>query len=193
MNFKNSPFKKCPRCQTKCLVHDKKCNECGLIFERLQYTSNRTAKKNLLNGKRDEVVMIKEWPQDANKVKALWLCGLLGFTGAHNFYLGRFWRASFVLIGLLLTMTFVILSDFGLYGTTIYYIIRYLALIPGACVLIFWVSDFLNILLEKYKIPVSIDENLYEIKSKIIINDEKTVKNKEKIIKFKKKHKKNKN
>lgn len=186
MKFKSSPFKKCPRCDTKCLIHEKKCHECGLIFERLQFSSNKTAKKNLLHGKRDEVVMIKEWPVDAKKTKALWLCGLLGFAGAHNFYLGRFWRACFVLLGLLLTLTFVLLSDFGLYGTTIYHIIRYLALIPGACVLIFWISDFLNILLENYKIPVSIDENLYKIKSNLIINDEKIEKNKKKQIKNKK-------
>ena len=104
----------------------------------------------------------------------------------HIIFILEDFGVCFVLLCLLLSLTFVLFSDFVLYLTTIYHIIRYLALIPGACVLIFWISDFLNILLENYKIPVSIDENLYKIKSNLIINDEKIEKNKKKKIKNRK-------
>jgi TM2 domain-containing membrane protein YozV len=193
MRFNNSPFKKCPRCKTKCFINEKKCHECGLIFERLNYTSNKTAKKNILHGRKDETIMVTEWPFDAKKSTSLWLCGFLGFTGAHNFYLGRFWKASIMLLGLVLAITTVLLSDFGLYGTTLYNTIRYIAIIPGASVLIFWILDFINIFFEKYKIPVSIDENLYNLKPEVIKNikkDEKLIKNYKK---YNKKDKKSKN
>lgn len=173
LKFKSSPFQKCPRCKTKCMLRSKKCHECGLVFERLNYTSNKTAKRNILKGRRSEVLMVTDFPYDAKKSTALILCGLLGFSGAHNFYLGRFWKASFVLLGLLLSLTTVLLTEYGLYDTTLYTVIRYFAILPGASVLIFWIWDFIGIFLERYKIPVSIDENFYDLKSKIIENDDK--------------------
>lgn len=175
MNFKkNSPFKKCPRCKTKSFVNVSKCPDCGLIFERLNYVSNKSAKKNLLKGKRNEVIMVTDWPADAKKSTALLLCGFLGFTGAHNFYLGKFFKASFVLLGLILATVLVFLSDYGFYGSTIYSVIRYIAILPGSSVLILWFSDFISIFLERYKIPVSIDKNLYNIKEQIISPKNKT-------------------
>lgn len=168
---KKSPFKKCPRCKTKCLIHSKKCQDCGLIFERLNYTSNKVAKKNLLKGRKNEVVMTNDWPLDAKKSTALLLSGFLGFTGAHNFYLGRFFRASFVFLGLLLALAMVFLSEYGLYETRLYETVRIVALVPGSSVLFLWFADFISIFLEKYKIPVSIDEKLYTI-----VESEKTSK-----------------
>ncbi len=166
MKFRSeSPFKKCPRCKTKCLKHEKSCHVCGLIFDRLNYTSNKLAKKNLLKGRRNEVIMVSEWPYDAKKSTALWLCGFLGFSGAHNFYLGRFWKASIMLLGILIALTLVILSDLGFpTNSGIYYYLRVIGIIPGSSVLIFWISDFISIFLEKYKIPVSVDNSLIEIK-----------------------------
>lgn len=169
MNFKkSSPFKKCPRCNTKCLVNSKKCHYCELIFDRLNYTSNKTAKKNILKRRRNEVVMVTDWPLDAKKSTALLLCGFLGFSGAHNFYLGRFLKASFVLIGLILATVLVFLSESGLYGTTLYEVVHLIAIVPGSSVLILWFSDFIGIFLERYKIPVSIDENLYKLKDEVV-------------------------
>jgi TM2 domain-containing membrane protein YozV len=182
MKFKTtgSPFKKCPRCKVKCLVSEKKCHECGLVFERLNYTSNKSAKRNLLKGKRDEVIMVSDWPYDAKKSTSLLLCGFVGFTGAHNFYLGRFWKASIMLLGLLLAITTVLLSEYGLYGSPVYNIIRYIAILPGASVLIFWILDFISIFLERYKVPVSIDEKLYNIKEEVLDNNKKKSNNKKK-------------
>lgn len=169
MKFTSSPFKKCPRCKEKCFVHEKKCHECGLVFERLNYTSNKTAKKNILHGKRNEVLMTKIWPFDAKKLTALLLCGLLGFTGAHNFYLGRFWKGTTMLLGSLIAVAMVILSDLGFPSDQgINYYLFVVGIIPGSCALIFWITDFLNIFFERYYIPVSIDENLYNLKSNVV-------------------------
>jgi TM2 domain-containing membrane protein YozV len=113
--------------------------------------------------------MVSEWPYDAKKSTSLWLCGFLGFTGAHNFYLGRFIKGLIMLIGLLIALTLVILSDYGYSPNTGFsYYLRIIGVIPGASVLIFWISDFLSIFLERYKIPVSIDGNLYDLKSEVL-------------------------
>ena len=77
----------------------------------------------------------------------------------------------------------VILTD-TLYGTNVWTYLYLLVIIPGSCVLIFWVSDFFAIFFERYKIPVAIDENLLKLKETIVENKEK---------KLKKKDKKNKN
>lgn len=183
---KNSPFKKCPRCKEKCLVHEKACHECGLIFERLNYTSNKSAKKLILKGKFKDTIKTADWPYDAKKSTAMWLSGLLGFTGAHNFYLGRFIKGSISLFGFVLSLVMVILND-QLYGTTTWSYLNWIVLIPGACVLLFWIIDFVAIFFERYKIPVAIDENLLKVKNNILNEDRKPVEE----LKFNKNSKKN--
>ena len=167
---KSSPFKKCPRCKEKCLAHAKTCNECGLIFERLNYTSNKSAKKLILKGKYKDTLKTADWPYDAKKLTALLLCGFLGFTGAHNFYLGRFIKGSLALFGIVLSTIMVALND-QIFGTQIWHYLNLIVLIPGACSLIFWITDFFVIFLEKYKIPVAIDENLLQVKKNVIEKD----------------------
>lgn len=189
-------YRKCPRCKEKCLTHEKSCHECGLIFERLNYTSNKSAKKLILKGNRRDTIQTSDWPYDAKKSTALLLCGFLGITGAHNFYLGRFFKGAISLFGFVLSLIMVILTDV-LYGSTVWTYLYLLVIIPGSCVLIFWVSDFFAIFFEKYKIPVAIDENLIKLKETIIENksekelkNKKEKKNKEKTRKNKEKNKK---
>lgn len=164
---KNSFFKKCPRCNEKCVSSAKSCPECGLVFDRLNYTSNKSAKKLLLRGNFKDTIKTADWPYDAKKSTALLLCGFLGFTGAHNFYLGRFFKAIISLFGFLLSLIMVILTD-QIYGTQIWTYLYLIAIIPGSCVLIFWISDFFSIFFERYKIPVAIDENLYALKGTVL-------------------------
>lgn len=99
-------------------------------------------------------------------------------TGAHNFYLGRFLKGAVSLFGFILSLVMVILTDV-IYGSTVWTYLYLLVVIPGSCVLIFWVSDFFSIFFERYKIPVAIDENLIKLKETIIENkSEKETKNK---------------
>ena len=166
--MKNDSFlKKCPRCKSKCYKHEKKCSDCGLIFERLNYTSNKCAKKLLLKGKYKDTIKTYDWPVDVKKSTALFLCIFLGYTGAHNFYVGRFLKALISLTGFILSIIMVILTDY-IYGSTLWNILWLFALIPGTCVLWFWFSDLIFILFEKYKIPVAIDDRLYNLKNTII-------------------------
>ena len=167
----DSGIKKCPRCGEKNLASQKKCAYCGLVFERLNYCSNKSARKEVIKFRKRNYIMTKEWPADASKKVALLLCGFLGFCGAHNFYLGRFYKGLTVLFGLVSAIVLLFIP----YKSLAYNIIWYISLIPAACVLIFWILDFVKIFLERYKIPVSIDEKLYALKDQTI-NIEKSEK-----------------
>lgn len=162
-----SMYKKCPRCKERCFQHEKSCHECGLIFERLNYTSNKSAKKLILKGNYKDTIKTSDWPADAKKTTATLLCLFLGYTGAHNFYLGRFIKAGISLFGFVLAVVMVILTDY-IYGTTTWNILWLISIIPGTCVLLFWFSDLISIIFEKYKIPVAIDENLYKLKNSVL-------------------------
>lgn len=162
-----SMYKKCPRCKERCFQHEKSCHECGLIFERLNYTSNKSAKKLILKGNYKDTIKTSDWPADAKKTTATLLCLFLGYTGAHNFYLGRFIKAGISLFGFVLAVVMVVLTDY-IYGTTTWNILWLISIIPGTCVLLFWFSDLISIIFERYKIPVAIDENLYKLKNSVL-------------------------
>lgn len=178
------------------MAHAKSCHECGLIFERLNFTSNKTAKKLLLKGKRKDTIKTADWPYDAKKSVALLLCGFLGVTGAHNFYLGRFVKGLISFFGIVLSTIMVVLND-QIFGTQVWGYLNLLVLIPGTCSLVFWITDFFLIFLEKYKIPVAIDENLLEVKKNAIDKDVESVeglkfnKNNKNLIKNRKNNHKN--
>ena len=166
MKYDNG-IRKCPRCGEKNLANQKKCAFCGLVFERLNYCSNKSARKEVIKLRKRNYIMTKEWPADASKKVALLLCGFLGLFGAHNFYLGRFYKGMTVLFGLICSIVLLFLP----YKSLAYDIIWYISLLPAACVLIFWAMDFIKIFLERYKIPVSIDEKLYALKDQTIIKE----------------------
>ena len=191
----DSGIRKCPRCGEKNLSSQKKCAFCGLVFERLKYCSNKSARKEVIKFRKRNYIMTKDWPDDASKKVALLLCGFLGLFGAHNFYLGRFYKGITVLFGFICSVILLFLP----YKSLAYNIIWYISLLPAASVLILWVMDFIRIFLERYKIPVSIDEKLYSLKNEIVVdekqnNEEKVEnidKNSKKINKKSKKDKKN--
>ena len=166
MKYDNG-IRKCPRCGEKNLASQKKCAFCGLIFERLNYCSNKSARKEVIKLRKRNYIMTKEWPADASKKVAMLLCGFLGIFGAHNFYLGRFYKGLTVLFGFICSVVLLLIP----YKSLAYNIIWYISLIPAACVLFFWVLDFIKIFLERYKIPVSIDERLYALKDQTMSTD----------------------
>ena len=89
MNFRrNSGYKRCPRCGNKCLQAQSQCEECGLLFERMEFASNKAAKKKLRHFDTDYVIYTNQYPKDVNYIKLLLLTIFLGITGAHYYYVG---------------------------------------------------------------------------------------------------------
>lgn len=158
--YRRSEVKKCPRCGEKCLFNAPKCPECGLLFSRLSLVTNKAGKRCVRKRQKDKVLYVSSWPADAKRWKALLLCGFLGLYGAHNFYLGRYIKATFSLIFSTITTIFAAMT---VYPDFYYTFIQFFA-IPAAFPLFFWVIDFIQIAVGKYKIPVSIPDDPKEIK-----------------------------
>lgn len=158
--YRKSETKRCPRCGEKCLFSAYKCPECGLIFSRLSLVTNKAGKKAFWKRQNDKILHVTSWPEDAKRWKALLLCGFLGLYGAHNFYLGRYYKAFFCLIFTAISTVFACMTVYP----DFYFIFIRIFAIPAAFPLIFWVTDFVRICIGKYKIPVSIPDKIEEVK-----------------------------
>ena len=152
----------CPRCKEKNFKNQKKCSECGLVFEKLNYVTNRAGKIAVVKREKEKVLNVTNWPSDVKKHKALLLCGFLGFLGIHNFYLGRYLKGAFSLFVTLVASVCILLEnyiDYSKFYETFFFL-------PTAIMFIFWWLDFILILINKYKIPVAIDYEYFGIKTK---------------------------
>ncbi len=144
---------KCPRCGEENFKTQKKCSDCGLIFDRLNYVSNRAGKIAVIKREKENILRVTKWPSDAKKGKALLLCGFLGLVGAHNFYLGRYLKGFFSLIVTLVACVCILLENVIDYAS---FYENFFFLPTGIMFLMWWV-DFILIASNKYKIPVALD------------------------------------
>ncbi len=79
--------KVCPRCGNKCLLAQEKCDDCGLLFSRLQYASNKAAKRKIAHFDSDFVIYTKDYPSDLKWWKVLLMTIFTGLFGGHYYYL----------------------------------------------------------------------------------------------------------
>lgn len=156
----NKINKRCPRCDMKMPVQAKICPGCGLNYDKFDMATNRAGKLAVKEGRKDDIVMRKGCPADVNKTKLLLITIFLGFTGAHNYYVGRYGRGIFFTVFFLFGLANAVLTT--IFKTAItgmfYEVLTILALIWGA-VLLTWMFDIVNVVFNKYRIPVSLDIN----------------------------------
>ena len=92
------------------------------------------------------------FPKDVSKKTFMFLCGFLGFFGAHNFYVGRYIKAIFqVFIGVF-SLIATICS-----GVPFFDFIMTFMFIPVAINAFLWIFDLIDGALNKYRIPVAVD------------------------------------
>ena len=143
----------CPRCGEKLLLHQKKCDECGLLFSRLEQATNAEAKKQFF-AKEKSIIMVKQLPKDVNKWKLLALNFFLGVFGGHCFYVGRYYRASYMLFFGLLSLVYV--SFFNPPDWFLNLMSSPFVVIPVAILAFMWMTDFVLIIFDRFKVPVAI-------------------------------------
>ncbi|MDD3231792.1 MAG: hypothetical protein PHV79_03380 [Clostridia bacterium] len=168
-------YKKCPRCNQKAYLNDVKCDECGLVFSRLNFASNLEAKKAIVNGEREKVITTTQFPSDLKRWLAGVLCAFGGFLGLHNFYVGRYFKGAFCFIVSFITiiLIFTLESTSVLFETLLW-------LFPAAAVFAFWFHDLFLIAINKYKVPIALLMPEKKEKEIIIVEKkEKAGKNKE--------------
>lgn len=148
--------KRCPRCDTKNNFSAIRCCDCGLIFSRVEEGSNKLAKGLILAGKKEHTVKARMFPKDVSKKKFLLLCGFLGLFGAHNFYVGRYFKAVFALV---FGMMAVILTAIGYLLPFLDTLMSFVSIPIGIDTLL-WMWDFVDGCFNKYRIPVAVDFSL---------------------------------
>ncbi|MBO5884421.1 MAG: hypothetical protein J6Q51_01350 [Clostridia bacterium] len=147
--------KKCPRCGQKNLEQSSRCSDCGLVFERLLVATNKAAKEISKQGKKDKVVYVTKVPSDLKKWKLILLVIFTGMFGGQYFYTGRYAKAAtFLLFGTIFLIGFILSSMSLLYNGLLYVF----GLTTG-CLGIAWLMDIINVIINKFKIPVYIDTN----------------------------------
>ena len=132
------------------------CPECRLNYKKFNEATNKEAKIALKQGEKDNVLMRKGCPADVNRIKLLLLAIFFGMFGTHHYYVGRY------KMGLVYTCFFVVgVTNAALsiaienLATSMIYQVFYLFVIGWGFVVFMWLFDVANIILNKYKIPVS--------------------------------------
>ncbi|HIU06076.1 MAG TPA: TM2 domain-containing protein [Candidatus Onthoplasma faecigallinarum] len=106
---------------------------------------------------RERVLYRRGCPSDVSKVKLLLLTIFLGFTGAHHYYVGRTGKGIFYSIFFVIGVVNAILTTV-LQSTPhgeLWEIFTLLVLIWGV-VIMMWLIDIADVILNRYKIPVSL-------------------------------------
>ncbi len=146
-------IKVCPRCGNKCLKSQERCNECDLVFSRLEFASNKTAKRQLIRGNRDFVIYTKELPSDVKRWKLILYVLLLGLVGGHYFYVGKYGKGILMCFGLIYWISATILNPI----LANYMEANYLY-IPISIYGVAWIVSLIFVLSKKFKVPILIDE-----------------------------------
>jgi TM2 domain-containing membrane protein YozV len=137
-------------------IAQEKCPHCGLIYERLRLTTNKSAKLALKRGHKHKVINYAVLPPDINWLRLFLYCIFFGYVGIHRFYVGKIKSGFFFLFSFL--AVFIASLIFTLQAETLYNL-AYFMTMPIAFNALFWVMDIFSILFKKFKVPVSIPED----------------------------------
>ena len=151
-------MKYCPKCYGKIQKESGRCTKCGFSIYDLKKATNKQAKEQLRSGNGDLVLYSSELPSDLSKKKLLLYCGLLGLFGAHYFYCGRMFRAMANFVISIFTIIIFVFTFFQ-FTSEFFKVAEYVTGLAFAFILILTTLDFVNIALNKFKVPVYLDED----------------------------------
>ena len=151
MKLNGRQAKKCPRCGNKCLLSQSRCEECGLIFSRLDYATNACTKKRIKAGEKEYVIYTNKYPADVKYWKLLLFSIFLGWFGVHHFYVGKYVRGILCIVGFILTLACTI------FNAVLLKYIEMILFLPMALFALDWLFSITYIILHKYKVPVSLE------------------------------------
>ena len=147
---KKKPFKRCPRCDKKMLVTATKCDECGLIFSRLDYATNKAEKKKLKRGDRDYILQVTTIPKDVSYLKLLLYTLFLGLFGGHYYYVGKYVKGILMSAMMVYTIVCVIFNVYLVEALSVLYV-------PIGIGVLAWMVSCVYVICKKFKVPVCIE------------------------------------
>ncbi len=148
---------RCPSCYGRVEKQSGICTKCGFNTKKLKDGSNKKAKELILRGDGDLVLESNVVPNDVSKKNLLLLCGFLGLFGAHYFYVGKVFRGWINFVVSIFANICFVLNFLGIKSGALNYVEFFITLI-FCLVLIRTIFDFVNIIFNKFKIPVYIEE-----------------------------------
>ena len=157
MAKKVKEFKRCPRCDTKAVIYQDKCNACGLIYSRLANASNKEAKKALKRGQKNRVICDKTLPKDVNKWKLFFMALFLGLFGGHFYYVGKY-KTGIVFSASIIMLLSTGLIDFELWYKYSFWI--WFLILPASGCLVYWAVTVVQILTNTFRVPIALKEEV---------------------------------
>lgn len=152
MKFNTKPYKRCPRCDNKCLITQTKCEECGLIFARMDMATNRAAKNMIKRGDRQYLLYTNKLPKDLSYTKLLLYTIFLGLFGAQYYYTGKYIKGFLMSAGFVYTLVCVI------FNAALQPIFEsYFLYVPVGIYAFAWVISMCYVIIKKFKVPVCIE------------------------------------
>ena len=157
--MRNKEFKRCPRCDTKNPIFQDRCEGCGLVFSRLSKATNSAAKKAIKNKEYNKVIMDSVLPRDVKKWNLFIHALFFGWFGFHYSKVGRYKMFTYMIISaaMIYIAAFLPMSWFEM---DYLFILMWGLVIPGSLSAIFWIISLFQIIFNKFKVPISIDEEL---------------------------------
>lgn len=154
MKFKSKPklYKKCPRCGNRVLSSQTKCEECGLLFSRLEFTSNKAAKKKLRKFDRDFIIYTTQFPKDVSRIKLILLSLFVGLFGGHYFYVGKYFKGVLMILGMIYTFLCTLFNNYLADAMETQFLF-----VPIGIYAVGWIVSVVLILSGKFKVPVIVD------------------------------------
>ncbi len=149
---------RCPNCYGKVDRSTNCCTKCGFNVKSLENASNKKAKELIRSGDGDLVLYSNVLPSDLNKKSLLLYCGLLGLFGAHYFYVGRMFRGMLNLVTSVFSLPFATLFALGIELPKVFQYFDYFFGSIFVIILVLTIFDFVNIIFEKFKVPVYVDK-----------------------------------
>lgn len=153
-------YKKCPRCNNKCLLEQSKCEECGLVFSRLEFASNKAAQRKIRKFDKDFVIYTNQYPSDVSWFKLLMLTLFTGLVGGHYYYVGRYFK------GILMSIMFVYTILCTIFNAQIIAIssdaVTYFYL-PVGIYTFAWIVSLVYVCCKKFKVPVIVEMPASEV------------------------------
>ena len=146
----NKIFKICPGWDNKCLLNGTKCEECGLIFSRLEFATNTAAKNMIKKGDRSYILYTSDLPKDLSYTKLLIYTLILGLFGAHYYYTGKYIKG--ILMSAMMAYAIVCLIFNA-------YLVEYLSFLylPIGIGVLAWIVSCVYVICKKFKVPVFIE------------------------------------
>ena len=139
----------CPRCGNKCLIAQERCDECDLVFSRLQYASNKEAKKKIRHFDTDFVIYTNQYPADVSWWKLLMLAFLTGLVGGHFYYVGKYWKGGLMTAGFIYLLFCTIFN-----AQMVEALSSYGAYLPIGILAMAWLISLIFVCMKKFKVPV---------------------------------------